>query len=110
MRGDLKFVPLYYIFTLTSEVFMENGIKSSNNDSSDLYYNETPEEFQARVDKVVSSKDTSNLSEEEKIQLRNKVAEDIHQDNVNKILLKLIKDIKSLPQEEQDAFWGESKK
>ena len=89
---------------------MKNEVKSSMNESNDLYYEETFEEFQARVDKVVSSHNTSNLSEEEKIQLRNKVAEDIHQDNVNKILLELVKDIKKLPQEEQDAFWGESKK
>ena len=85
-----------------------NETESTNNEQ--LYYNETPEEFQARVDALVSKYDLSKFSEEQKKLIRNKAAEKIHQENVNKILLDLVKDIKALPQEEQDAFWGKGKK
>lgn len=88
---------------------MENN-NSTNLENEESYYNETPEEFEARVDKIVSKYDTSKFSEEQKKIIRDKAAEKVHQDNVNKILLNLVKDIKKLPKEEQDAFWGDSKK
>ena len=71
---------------------------------------ETLEEFQAKVDKLVSKFDTSKLNDEQRKIVRRKAAEKVYQDNVNRTLLKLIERIEKLPQEEQDAFWGRTKK
>ena len=83
---------------------MENKIDLKND------HLETLEEFQAKVDKLVSKFDTSKLNDEQKKIVRRKAAEKVYQDNVNRTLLELVEEIETWPQEKQDAFWGRNKK
>lgn len=63
-----------------------------------------------KMEKLMSKYSSPDMSEEEKHTLKCKLSRYVFDNEVNKTLLKLVEDIKKLPQEEQDAFWGKNKK
>ncbi|MBQ8425462.1 MAG: hypothetical protein IJX17_05525 [Clostridia bacterium] len=65
---------------------------------------------QEKMDKLMSKYSNSNMSEQEQYNLKCKLSRYIFDNEVNKTLLNLVQNIKKLPKEEQDAFWGKDKK
>ena len=65
---------------------------------------------QQKLNILLSKYATENLSEEEFTTLKYKINRHIFDNEVGKILTDLVNNIKKLPQEEQDEFWGKEKK
>ena len=65
---------------------------------------------QQKLNILLSKYATENLSEEEFTNLKYKINRHIFDNEVGKILTDLVNNIKKLPQEEQDEFWGKEKK
>ena len=64
---------------------------------------------QEKLDALLSKYATPDLSEKEYTILKNTINRHIFDNEVGKTLINLVDNIKKLPQEEQDAFWGKGK-
>jgi len=108
-KYDTKNLTEEQIETLKSKIIQididdHNKFIEENKDivNSSMQHNE-------KMEKLMAKYSSPNMTEEKNYNLKCKLSRYIFDNEVNKTLLKLVEDIKKLPQEEQDAFWGKSK-